>query len=91
MVNYTSYFVSALINSNLKFMPGIQVRLIFLKQVGSSIHSAKNNCFCFDLRDKICSFTDSYSLLSPVNDKAEVCFFFFIVNIILQIVEKQHI
>ena len=71
MVNYTSYFVSALINSNLKLMPGIHVRLIiFLKQVGSSIHSAKNNCFCFDLRDKICSFTDSYSLLSPVNDKA---------------------
>ena len=91
MVNYTSYFVSALINSNLKIMPGIHVRLIFfLKQVGSSIHSAKNNCFCFDLRGKICSFTDSYSFLSPVNDKAEVCFFF-IVNIILQIVKKQHI
>ena len=28
MVNYTSYFVSALINSNLKIMPGIHVRLI---------------------------------------------------------------
>ena len=75
MVNCTSYFVSALIDSNLKLMPRIHERLIiFLKRVGSSIHSAKNNCFCFDLRDKICSFTDSYSLLSPVNDGAEVFF-----------------
>ena len=67
MVDCTSYFLSVLINSYLKFMLGIYVRLIFFKQVGSSppyIHSAKN-CLCFALKDKICSFTDSYPLPSP--------------------------